>query len=302
MKTLQLCIVLITVISFPAFSQSQLDKASQSIAQQIAKSVITKGKNKIAIVEFSYFTEKTTALDKLLTERVATKLYLSSNDKFRIIERMLLDKILEEHELEYSGLLEPSKSQRIGKILGIDAIVTGTIAKDGDNLVVNARLIDFETGEWLGAAEENIPYTGTVKELYSTILSRSKPSLEKPNSEKYDFSKEISGVTLSIKKCEFIDAGITCDLEFLSSNDVLVSWHRSGFIHDTNGHTYGPARVSVGNSNSRRHQLMENIRTSGSLIFDNVSPRPDLIALLKFDLRIGESRNVFKFKKIPVMR
>ena len=89
---------------------------------------------------------------------------------FDVIERNRLSDILREKQLAESNIVEPSRAKEIGKILGVDAIVTGTVTKylpDHKDMVyfkdetgeekwdivlfdaevsVSARMIDVDTG------------------------------------------------------------------------------------------------------------------------------------------------------------
>ena len=71
---------------------------------------------------------------------------------YKVIERLLLNKAIAEHKLRLQGIVDPKSAKELGKILGVDAIVSGTIADRGDSSRVNARLISTETGEVLSAA------------------------------------------------------------------------------------------------------------------------------------------------------
>ena len=77
-----------------------------------------------------------------------------------VIEQSQLSKILSEAKLELTGVTESSGTQKIGKILGVDAIVTVTLDDLRCNrTMVNARLDSSATGEVLTAAAIQIDRT-----------------------------------------------------------------------------------------------------------------------------------------------
>ena len=95
------------------------------------------------MVEFSDLSGGVTDLGRLLSEELITDLF--STRKYKVIERQLLNKIVAEHELEVQGIVEPKSAKALQEILGVDAIVSGTIADLGDSVRVNTRLISTET-------------------------------------------------------------------------------------------------------------------------------------------------------------
>ena len=106
---------------------------------------------------------------------------LVEDGSFRVIERRAINDILAEQEFSNSNRADPSTAARIGKLLGVDAIVIGSITEFGAekkestiggigggwggfggakvgksegkaNVAINARVVDIETGEILAVA------------------------------------------------------------------------------------------------------------------------------------------------------
>src|SRR5205085_6335822 len=65
-----------------------------------------------------------TATDILITE-------LAKSGKFIVVERDRMDKILDEQKLGQTGAIDPNTAAKVGKILGLNAIVTGSISQFG---------------------------------------------------------------------------------------------------------------------------------------------------------------------------
>ncbi|MBI4422833.1 MAG: hypothetical protein HY554_03865 [Elusimicrobia bacterium] len=101
------------------------------------------------------------AADVLVTELAASK-------RFVLIERQRLAKVLEEQKLGLSDLVEADTAARMGRLLGLNAIVTGSITSFGvsqtgtdylvaqrknqrASAVVDVRVVDAETGRVLSA-------------------------------------------------------------------------------------------------------------------------------------------------------
>jgi curli biogenesis system outer membrane secretion channel CsgG len=102
-----------------------------------------------------------TATDILVTELV-------KSDKFIVVERQKLETLLDEQKLQRESFMDPATAARTGRILGVNAIVTGAITQFGiktegtdvlgykkkvqtAECVVDIRVVDVETGRVLYA-------------------------------------------------------------------------------------------------------------------------------------------------------
>ncbi len=85
-------------------------------------------------------------LDKLITGFVNSK-------RFKVIERAQLEKILNEQKLGLSGIVDPSTAAEIGKGIGVDAVVLGSVTRAGNSLSIDARLIDTESAAIISAQD-----------------------------------------------------------------------------------------------------------------------------------------------------
>ncbi len=80
-------------------------------------------------------------MDKLITE-------LHHLNRFLVIERSQLEKILQEHKLNLSGIIDQSTAVEVGKTAGVDVVVLGSITC-GNQVSIDARLVDTETANIL---------------------------------------------------------------------------------------------------------------------------------------------------------
>ena len=70
---------------------------------------------------------------------------LRASGRIEIVERAILDKLLEEFKLSASDLTDPHKAVRVGKILAARLIATGTFTRFGDEGQLGIRVIETET-------------------------------------------------------------------------------------------------------------------------------------------------------------
>ncbi|OIN96191.1 hypothetical protein AUJ66_07075 [Candidatus Desantisbacteria bacterium CG1_02_38_46] len=126
---------------------------------------------------------------------------------FDVMERKKLESILKEQDLGVSGRVEPSTAKAIGRIFGVDAILTGSViqylpaqkrtvlfslgdtvviipglyvVERGDNYIIyltdaeigiSARMIDVETGSIVWVASESYRGFSTDSTFQGVILS-----------------------------------------------------------------------------------------------------------------------------------
>jgi tetratricopeptide (TPR) repeat protein len=70
---------------------------------------------------------------------------LEANGRIRIVERVVLDRLLEELNLGSSELADPDTELRLGHVLAARLLATGMLGYSPDGAYLNLRLIDSET-------------------------------------------------------------------------------------------------------------------------------------------------------------
>lgn len=128
-------------------------------------------KPRIAVLEFKNKADNqwwshgggAAAQDVFVTELV-------KSGKFRVVDREQLEAMMQEKHLTQSGDIDPKSAMKLGKILGVNYLLTGAVTEYGNTDVsgggggvsagkrkfvaaLNARLINASTGEVLWADE-----------------------------------------------------------------------------------------------------------------------------------------------------
>ena len=100
-----------------------------------------------------------------LTERLRSE--IANTKAFRITDRKLLDKILNEQALQQSGCTTDECSAEIGQLLGAQFMISGSIGKLGDTFTVESKLVSVSTG----AAErtKSISFKGPIAGLLTEM-------------------------------------------------------------------------------------------------------------------------------------
>jgi len=167
MKTPMLLLALL--LAAPMTAQQKLSDGIKELATQISATATRQDKQKIAVLPFRELEGQSTVLGTYLSEELVTSLFQLGN--FRIVERQLLDKLLGELKIEQTGAIDPRTAKEIGRIAGVDAIVTGSITDLESSIGVNCRVIDTATGEVFGAAKTRIIKDDDVTKIMRTVLS-----------------------------------------------------------------------------------------------------------------------------------
>ncbi len=177
--------------------------------------------------------------------------YLVQDGTYSIIERQQLDKIMSEQNFSNSDRANPNSAAKIGKILGVDAIIVGSITQFGNEtkntgvggggggfggfglggfkhtnskaiVNIDARIVDIDTAEILGVAEGH------------GESSRSSTSLTGGGSNWHgfgggnvdfgssDFQETILGEAVKAS-VEQLSAGLIADNTKVSARTIIVS-------------------------------------------------------------------------------
>lgn len=108
-------------------------------------------KAKIAVLEFQLQGDnyETTDMGKIVSEWLITALV--KDGRFDVVERRLLEKILAEQKLALTGMIDATSAAKLGRVLGVKIIISGSVIKFQNILEVNARIIDVESASIIAA-------------------------------------------------------------------------------------------------------------------------------------------------------
>jgi hypothetical protein len=92
---------------------------------------------------------------------------LAAEPAIYLVDRADLKKILEEQELNLSGLVNPAESTRVGQLTGAKLIITGSVLQVQDNLYLIAKIIGTETSRVVGASAK-----GSVRDELDGLVTK----------------------------------------------------------------------------------------------------------------------------------
>ncbi|MBN1351133.1 hypothetical protein JXJ21_17060 [candidate division KSB1 bacterium] len=137
-----------------------LYQALDRLTNQLVSEMDERNKKSVAVGQFLNLDGSLMMFGRFISEKLISKLF--ETKRFRVIERSRLDQVLDEIQLSQLGVIEPDLAKRLGKLLGAEAIVTGTITDLGDGFDINARIVDTQTGDVFAAATTIIAKDETV--------------------------------------------------------------------------------------------------------------------------------------------
>lgn len=128
----------------------EVSAALDRIAVQIFKDHQGQQARVLAILPFTDLEGQVTQLHKYVAEELTTRLF--GNVNFRVVERSRIEQVLGEVAFGGTAAVDVDSAAQFGRLLGADAIVTGTITDLGESLALNARIIEVATGNVIGVA------------------------------------------------------------------------------------------------------------------------------------------------------
>ena len=112
---------------------------------------------------------------KALSDRLRVELFNTKH--FKVVERTMMEEILEEQGLQQSGCTTTECIVEVGKLIGVEQIVGGSISKVGNTFSVSARIVSVVTGDILHTATYD--YKGEIDDLLTTGMKKVAKDLTK---------------------------------------------------------------------------------------------------------------------------
>ena len=194
----------------------------RDISANMAEKISAAGKKTIAVVDFTDLQGNVTELGRFLPEEFSTAL-VNTGKGFVVIDRIHLKSILKEHKLSASGIIDPTTARKLGKIAGVQALITGTVTPFGDNVRITVKILDTETAKIIGASTANLAKTKAIEELLARGIETPSP-YQQPASSQYhppagtNMSKKVGPLVITMKKITALSKGRV---------DVMLAFHNT---------------------------------------------------------------------------
>lgn len=175
-------------------------------------------KIKIAVLDFQQQGEGFASSDMgaMVAEWFITALV--KEGRFDVVERGLLNKVLEEQKLAMTGMVDPNTATQLGRLLGVKVIISGSVMRLEDIIEINARIIDVESASIITA--ENVKST-TATRLEDLVIQMSEKIIMDFPLEGYVVLRDGNRVKIDLGK----RMGVKPGMEFLVFREGSVIKH-----------------------------------------------------------------------------
>ncbi len=217
-------LVFLLLAAVPAAAQTKAPSPASTPAPAASRAAFKK--TKIAVLDFTLQGQgfETEDMGAIVAEWFITAFVKAG--RFDVVERSMISKILEEQKLTMSGILDDSTATEIGKLLGVETIISGSVLKLQNVLEINARIIDVETASIKAA--ENVKSTAAIR-LQDLVVQMSEQIIKNFPLEGYIVSRAEKNVSLDLGR----SAGARAGMEFIVYKEGQVIRHpKTGEVLD----------------------------------------------------------------------
>lgn len=188
---------------------------------------------RVAVFDFTNSKGQKTGYDIFISDTIITEL---SKYTITLLERKRLELLLKEHTLAQAGAVDSDDAIKLGKLLPVDIIISGSYTEFDDRIIINGRCINVNTGEIVYAFSSSIK-----NELTSNgSSSKNKSQITKDSNEADDKctlkSEEIISSMSNLRTKEQINNAVTTAVQIPFSG-------KCGKIHYRVMHTFSRSNI-----------------------------------------------------------
>lgn len=292
----------------PAHCQKIISEGIKDLATQIAANAAKEKKQRIAVLPFRELDGRPTVLSSYISEELVTNLFLIGG--IDIVERSMLDRLLGELKLGQTGLIDPETAKRVGKVAGVDAIVTGSITDLQSYVALNCRLIDAQTGGIFAAAQAKIVKDDDVRKIMGTAVpspvGEVQPSMtpEKAPPSTTVQKRQSGSFMFELRGCAISETSVECEFVITNSgkDDIFRFMASHSRLFDAEGNEYRGRVGSIGGRGEGEvpsTTMATGVPVKARLTFEGIPPELDRATLLEF----AAYDNVkAQFRDVPLVR
>lgn len=111
-------------------------------------------------------------LGRVVAAEVST--ILQRDHGLLLVERAQVTAVLREQALGASGAIDPETAASLGKILGVEVLVLGSVSEVGDHYRIDAKVVDAEDAQVLAAENHTLPAASLIALSADAVVLRSR--------------------------------------------------------------------------------------------------------------------------------
>lgn len=148
---------------------------------------------------------------KVVTEIIMSE--LATSKKVSVAERSELKKVLDEHGLNMSGVVNPEEAVQLGQFMALNKLITGTLGKLGGKYVITAKMIDIESAKIELAVTETLQNNSMLSSAAKVVARKLLDGIENKKTVN-ESAREMLKYSCNTKK------------DALSCHKLGVMWYR----------------------------------------------------------------------------
>lgn len=160
------CLSLLLLLSVAALAGDPVDKALKSLAEEAAAPNGSRTP-RLAVMSILPAAGEDNRYGQWLSEALASE--IRKQGRFRLFERSRLDAVAKEHALALSGALGAEEAKKVGELVPVDFLLSGSWTRLGEEVEANLRLLDVVSGEVHLALRRRIPLDEAHKGLVAAL-------------------------------------------------------------------------------------------------------------------------------------
>lgn len=208
-------------------------------------------RTKLAVLNFKVIGRKcdNPALGEVVSEWFITSIVKTG--RFEVVERNQLNKILQEQKLGLTGIIDQKTASKIGKVLGADAIITGSIVKLKDSVEINSRVVNAQNGSIIAAENVQAYSEDVLRATMDQLTSRIMINFPLTG---YIVNRTDNIITLDLGQGSGLQAGT--EFEVFREGEV-VKHPKTGKILDIRHIYTGKVRITQVDQNIAEGEILE---------------------------------------------
>ncbi len=293
------CVIAATAAPLAAY-EDQIRNEARYLAGKIAE----RGKTAAAVIDFTDLDGAVTHLGRFMAEELSVALATDARS-FRVIDRTHIRSLLKEHKLSSSGLIDPDTARELGRIAGVDTLITGTITPLGDSVRLSIKVLDSESAQVIASSGFNVARTQAIDSLQrrgaATSGGGGSPSSSPAAGSPSGSQVEKQGIVFTFQGCRRSGESVTCHMVLTNQAQDQTAYfsHNSTRVFDHFGNELYSNRLRLGSATEKRRAyrtLVRGVPTKASADFEGLAHEIRRLTLVEFDF---ESFTV-QFKDVPI--
>lgn len=145
---------------------------------------------------------KNSFVENYVTDAITQAVYEHGNVK--IVERANVQKLLDEQLFQASGYVDDDSAKSIGKLAGVDYVCYGDMKDIGNQITINSRIVDVESGEVVAISRTTVDKDTYLKDYAVAqkreIEQKKQEDVRKKDEERKALEKKISSYMWRVTK------------------------------------------------------------------------------------------------------